>query len=93
MHCSACTPRTLPPLLLNGRFSRCPVEQQSAPLLRHAMEKNLTAEEHQGRNGGSCLLQAQLLTWAVPCRGTLPYMAPELVSDPDHVTETADVWR
>ena len=25
-------------------------------------------------------------------RGTLPYMAPELVSDPDHVTERADVW-
>lgn len=26
------------------------------------------------------------------CRGTLPYMAPELVSDPDHVSEKADVW-
>eukprot|EP00951_Prasinocladus_malaysianus_P032252 scaffold313021_cov41-Prasinocladus_malaysianus.AAC.1 len=25
-------------------------------------------------------------------RGTLPYMAPELVSDPDHVSEKADVW-
>jgi serine/threonine protein kinase len=25
-------------------------------------------------------------------RGTLPYMAPELISDPDHVTEKADVW-
>ena len=36
---------------------------------------------------------AQPLTVADRCRGTLPYMAPELVSDPDHVTETADVWR
>ena len=27
-----------------------------------------------------------------PRRGTLPYMAPELVSDPDHVSEKADVW-
>ncbi len=25
-------------------------------------------------------------------RGTLPYMAPELVSDPDRVSEKADVW-
>jgi serine/threonine protein kinase len=27
-----------------------------------------------------------------PCRGTLPYMAPELVSDPEHVSEKADIW-
>lgn len=27
------------------------------------------------------------------CRGTLPYMAPELVHDPDHVSESADIWR
>ena len=26
------------------------------------------------------------------CRGTLPYMAPELVSDPERVSEKADVW-
>ena len=34
------------------------------------------------------------LTGASPacCRGTLPYMAPELVSDPTHVSEKADVW-
>jgi len=25
-------------------------------------------------------------------RGTLPYMAPELVSDPERVSEKADVW-
>lgn len=25
-------------------------------------------------------------------RGTLPFIAPELVNDPDHVTEKADVW-
>lgn len=25
-------------------------------------------------------------------RGTLPYMAPELVSDPERVCEKADVW-
>lgn len=25
-------------------------------------------------------------------RGTLPYMAPELVNDPTHVSEKADVW-
>ena len=25
-------------------------------------------------------------------RGTLPYMSPELVADPDGVTEKADVW-
>lgn len=25
-------------------------------------------------------------------RGTLPYMAPELVADPEHVSEKADVW-
>ena len=28
----------------------------------------------------------------VVCRGTLPYMAPELVSDPERVSEKADVW-
>ena len=28
----------------------------------------------------------------VACRGTLPYMAPELVSDPERVSEKADVW-
>ncbi len=27
-----------------------------------------------------------------PCRGTLPYMAPEMIADPQHVTEKADVW-
>ena len=26
------------------------------------------------------------------CRGTLPYMAPEVVNDPQHVSEKADVW-
>ena len=25
-------------------------------------------------------------------RGTLPYMAPEVVNDPQHVSEKADVW-
>ena len=25
-------------------------------------------------------------------RGTLPFIAPELVNDPDRVTEKADVW-
>ena len=25
-------------------------------------------------------------------RGTLPFMAPELVNDPDRVCEKADVW-
>ena len=28
----------------------------------------------------------------VICRGTLPYMAPELVNDPNRVSEKADVW-
>ena len=38
----------------------------------------------------TCYFHAEaLLIW---CRGTLPYMAPELVSDPERVSEKADVW-
>ena len=32
------------------------------------------------------------MSFPVVCRGTLPYMAPELVSDPERVSEKADVW-
>ena len=41
----------------------------------------------------ACLLQVlRCLCVCVMCRGTLPYMAPELVSDPERVSEKADVW-
>lgn len=32
------------------------------------------------------------MSFPVVYRGTLPYMAPELVSDPERVSEKADVW-
>ena len=48
----------------------------------------------------TCLARKDSLLASMSCtadshvsrRGTLPYMAPELVSDPDHVSEKADVW-
>ena len=39
-----------------------------------------------------CLPVLPMLSVYPGCRGTLPYMAPELVSNPDRVSEKADVW-
>jgi serine/threonine protein kinase len=39
-----------------------------------------------------CIRLHNLSTHALRNRGTLPYMAPELVSDPLRVSEKADVW-
>ena len=39
-----------------------------------------------------CLPVLLMLNGYPACRGTLPYMAPELVSNPDRVSEKADVW-
>ena len=67
----------------------CPKQAAALRARRGTLLGPGAACSKQGSWLGQC--PDSVLIWRAR-RGTLPYMAPELVSDPDHVSEKADVW-